>query len=89
MALGATYFDRSTSKKVAEAGQTLQEIDNELTAAALAGLLAKKAASQLDDLRGDGSLVANLGTERLHHFSLALRGYFAVVHKRRQNLVVS
>ncbi len=36
MALGATYFDRSTSKKITEAGLTLQEIQNELSASALA-----------------------------------------------------
>lgn len=36
MALGATYFDRSTSKKTAEAALTLQEIQNELSASALA-----------------------------------------------------
>ena len=35
MALGATYFDKSASKKTTEASQTLQEIHNELTAAAL------------------------------------------------------
>jgi hypothetical protein len=35
MALGATYFDRSASKKATEASQTLQEIQNELSAAAL------------------------------------------------------
>jgi hypothetical protein len=35
MALGATYFDRSASKKATEASLTLQEIQNELTAATL------------------------------------------------------
>jgi hypothetical protein len=35
MALGATYFDRSASKKATEASQALQEIQNELSAAAL------------------------------------------------------
>lgn len=36
MALGATYFDRTTSKKIPEAALTLQEIQNELSASALA-----------------------------------------------------
>lgn len=36
MALGATYFDRSTAKKTAEAALTLQEIQNELSASGLA-----------------------------------------------------
>jgi hypothetical protein len=36
MALGATYFDRTTSKKIPEAALTLQEIQNELSASAVA-----------------------------------------------------
>ena len=35
MALGATYFERTTSKKFAEAALTLQEIQNEVSASAL------------------------------------------------------
>ncbi len=35
MALGATYFDRTTSKKTTEATLTLQEINNELSASAV------------------------------------------------------